>query len=59
MFKYNNKDIRTTPGVFIVNFQHYFTPCSCVSIVNFEHVNAGWFDAYQYAKDQLHRSFLS
>ena len=27
MFKVNNKDIRT-----------YFTPCSSVSIVNFEHV---------------------
>ena len=29
-------------GVFIVDFEHYFTPCSCVSIVNFEHVNADW-----------------
>ena len=28
-------------GVFIVNFKTYFTPCSSVSIVNFEHVNAG------------------
>ena len=27
-------------GVFTVNL--YFTPCSSVSIVNFEHVNAGW-----------------
>ena len=26
--------------VFIVNFEH-FTPCSSVSIVNFEQVNAG------------------
>ena len=26
-----NKDIRT-----------YFTPCSSVSVVNFEQVNAGW-----------------
>ena len=33
MFKVNNKDTRTTP---------YFTPCSSVSIVNFEHVIAGW-----------------
>ena len=45
MFKVNNKDTRTTPwrrsGVFIVNFQH-FTPCSSVSIVNFEHVIADW-----------------
>ena len=31
MFKVNNNDTRT-----------YFTPCSSVSIVNFEHVNAGW-----------------
>ena len=31
MFKVNNKDIRTKP----------FTPCSSVSIVNFEHVIAG------------------
>ena len=29
-------------GVFIVNFEHIFTPCSSVSIVNFEQVNAGW-----------------
>ena len=32
MFKVNNKDTRRT----------YFTPCSAVSIVNFEHVNADW-----------------
>ena len=32
MLKVNNKDNRTTP---------YFTPCSSVSIVNFEHVIAG------------------
>ena len=31
MFKDNNKGIRT-----------YFTPCSSVSIVNFEKVNADW-----------------
>ena len=30
MFKVNNKDTRTTPGV------------RRLSIVNFEHVNAGW-----------------
>ena len=33
MLKINNKDTRTTP---------YFTPCSSVSIVIFEHVIAGW-----------------
>ena len=27
-------------GVFIVNFEHNFTLCSSVSIVNFEQVNA-------------------
>ena len=31
MFKINNKDTRT-----------YFIPCSTVSMVNFEHVIAGW-----------------
>ena len=35
MYKVNNKDTRTTPMA-------YFTPCSSVSIVNFEHVIAGW-----------------
>ena len=33
-------------GVFTVNFLTYFTPCSSVSIVNFEHVIAGW-DIYE------------
>ena len=28
-------------GIFILNFT-YFTPCSSVSIVKFEQVNAGW-----------------
>ena len=36
MFKVNNKDTRTTPALNI------FTPCSNVSIVNFEQVNVGW-----------------
>ena len=39
MFKVNNKNTRTTsltsPGVFIVNFEH-FIPSSCGSIVEFE-----------------------
>ena len=34
MFKVNTKDTRTT----------YFTPCSSVSIVHVEQVNAGWAD---------------
>ena len=29
-------------GVFIDDFEHYFTPYSSASIVNFEQVNAGW-----------------
>ena len=58
MFKVNNRDTRTRckmcskltiktserrhSGVFIVNFEHILIPCSSVSIVNFEQVNAGW-----------------
>ena len=34
MFRVNNKDTRMTPMT-------YFTPCSHVSIINFEHVIAG------------------
>ena len=29
-------------GVFIVNFEHISEPCSSLSVVNFEQVNAGW-----------------
>ena len=29
-------------GVIIINFELNFTPCSSVSVVNFEHINAGW-----------------
>ena len=35
MFKVNNKDTRTTPLAYLI-------PCSSVSILNFEHVIAGW-----------------
>ena len=44
MFKVNNKATKTTRrfGGFIVNFEHISRLCSSVSIVNFEHVNAGW-----------------
>ena len=46
MFKVNNKDTRMTPWrlsvVFIVNILTYFTFCSSVFIVNFEHVIIGW-----------------
>ena len=45
IFKFNNRNTRTKyeicSGVVIVNFKH-FTPCSSVSVVNFEQVNAGW-----------------
>ena len=42
MFKVNNKDTRKRrSGVFIVNLNIYITPCSSVSIVNFEQVNGG------------------
>ena len=34
MIRVNNKDTRTTPT--------YFTPCSSISIVNFEYVIFGW-----------------
>ena len=34
-------------GVFNVNFEHYLTSCSIISIVNFEHVIAGWTLVYQ------------
>ena len=46
MFKVNNKNTRSTPSA---SFWYlccwlwtYFIPCSNVSIVNFEQINAGW-----------------
>ena len=46
MFEVNNKATKTTPMAsfcgFIVNFEHITHLCSSVSIVNFEHVIAGW-----------------
>ena len=41
MFKVKNKENRCCSGVFIVNFEH-ISPCSSVSIVKIEQVNAGW-----------------
>ena len=56
MLRVNNKNTRTrceicskltmvsllqTSGVFL-QLRTYFTPCSSVSMVNFEQVNAGW-----------------
>ena len=54
-------------GVFIVNFVTYFTPCSSVSIANFEQVNAGWgtyqvnptFDMHVRLAVQVHISTVS
>ena len=43
MFKVNNKDTKTAPGVmslFLV--LNICTPCSSASIVKFEQVNVGW-----------------
>ena len=40
MFKVNNKDNKTTTLAALLLTD--FTPCSTVSIVNFEHVIAGW-----------------
>ena len=40
MFKFNNKDNKTTPGV--ANFENISHLCSSVFIVNFKHVIAGW-----------------
>ena len=43
MFKVNNKDTRTTQdNVLVLTINFVFTPCSSISIVNVEHVNAGW-----------------
>ena len=45
MFGVNNTDTRTTLGVALMSLLltlTYFTPCSSVSIVNFEHVIADW-----------------
>ena len=46
MFQVNNKDTRTTPMTsfwcLYCKLETYFTPCPSVSIVNLEHVIAGW-----------------
>ena len=45
MFKVNNKGTRTTPGIVLVPLLltlNIFHTLSSVSIVNFEHVIAGW-----------------
>ena len=44
MFKVNNKDNKTKPLVSFwclsTQLWTYFTPCSSVAVVNFEHVDA-------------------
>ena len=50
MFKFKNKNTRTMPSVFIVNFEHisylvtYFLPSYFFlnTFLNFEYVTAGW-----------------
>ena len=50
MFKVNNRNTRTRCEIcskLAIKIPErrqrpYFTPCSSVSIVNFQHVNAGW-----------------
>ena len=43
MFKVNNKDTRTTPLLsLLLTFNIFHILFYCVSIVNFEQVNADW-----------------
>ena len=42
MFKVNNKDAIGVVLVSLLLTLNIFIPCSSVSIVNFEHVNADW-----------------
>ena len=60
MFQVNKKDTRTTPVasfyVFIVNLEH-FAPCSSVSVVNFEQINAGWDDDTCFSSFQLPKAY--
>ena len=43
MFKVNNRNTRTRCEICSkLTIKTHFTPCSSVSIVNFEHLNAGW-----------------
>ena len=50
MFKVNIKTPEQWPwrhsGIFIVNFEGYFTHCSGGSINDVEQVNAGWVGIY-------------
>ena len=44
-------------GVFIVNFEHISHLCSSVSIVNFEHVFAGWYSNSKTMKQMISPDF--
>ena len=49
MFKINNKDTRKASfWCLYCQLWTYFTPCSTVSIVNFEQVNADWVFAHKF-----------
>ena len=45
MFKVNNEDTRTTLVSLLLTLT-YFIPCSGVSVVNIEQLNAGWVSLY-------------
>ena len=42
MLKVNNKDISVVLVFLLLTLNIFFTPYSSVSILNFEHVIAGW-----------------
>ena len=46
MFKVNNRNTRTRCELTKLTIKTYFTPCSSVTIVNFEQVNADWDEAH-------------
>ena len=64
MFKANNKDNRTTPQNDQTHSNNssalltYFTPCSSVSIINFEKVIAGWVLVFRSIEPYLSHSVI-
>ena len=62
MFKVNNKDTRTTPGVVLVSLLltlNIFHTLFSVSIVDFEQVNADWDDVLKVLNQSPFRILLS
>ena len=63
MFKVNNKDTRTTPlasfWCLYCQLWTYFTSSSSVSIVNFEHLIAGWVITTNEAELDFHQQKLN